>query len=62
MFFTAAHLQGFSSERSFLIHLLYCRYRNVTIWARVQPCAGLNVVSVIPLVIPFSTAHSTASV
>ena len=37
------------------------RHRNVTIWARVQGALGLNVVSVVPWVMPFSTAHSTAS-
>ena len=36
------------------------RYRNATICARVQTALGLKVVSVVPLVIPFSTAHSIA--
>ena len=37
------------------------RYRKVTIWARVQFALGLKVVAVVPAVIPFSTAHRTAS-
>ena len=37
------------------------RNRKVTIWARVQFVLGLKVVSLVPLVTPFSTAHSTAS-
>ena len=36
------------------------RYRKVTIWARVQLVLGLKVVSLVPLVTPFSTAHWTA--
>ena len=32
----------------------------MTICARVQPSAGLNVVADVPLVTPFSTAHATA--
>ena len=36
------------------------RYRNVTTWARLQFSVGLKVVAVLPLVIPFSTAHRTA--
>ena len=37
------------------------RQRKVTICALVQVSLGLNVVSLVPLVMPFSTAHSTAS-
>ena len=36
------------------------RYRKVMIWPRVQGVSGEKVVSVVPLVMPFSTAHSTA--
>ena len=36
------------------------RYRNVTIWARVQFALGLKVVAVVPPVMPFSAAHRTA--
>ena len=36
------------------------RYRNVTIWARVQSLLGEKVVAVVPTVIPFSKAHRTA--
>ena len=36
------------------------RNRKVTIWARVQLVLGLKVVSLVPLVTPFSTAHWTA--
>ena len=34
--------------------------RKVTIWARLQVTFGLKVVALVPLVIPFSTAHRTA--
>ena len=37
------------------------RYRNVTIWARVQGAAGANVVALVPLVTPSATAHWTAA-
>ena len=37
------------------------RYRKVTIWARVQVASGANLLSPTPSVIPFSTAHWTAS-
>ena len=37
------------------------RYRKVTAWARDTGVLGLNVVAVVPLVMPFATAHSTAS-
>ena len=36
------------------------RHRKVTIWARVQSAPGLKVVSLVPLVMLFSMAHSTA--
>ena len=36
------------------------RYRNVTIWARVQLSFGAKCVLSMPVVISFSTAHSTA--
>ena len=39
---------------------LAARYRKVTPCARVQMSSGLKVVSVVPLVMPFSTAHATA--
>ena len=48
--------------RSFDIYLPIQRYRKVTVCARVQGSSGLNVVSEVPAVILFSTAHSTASV
>ncbi len=35
--------------------------RKVTTWARVQVALGEKVVAEVPPVIPFSTAHSTAS-
>ena len=38
------------------------RNRKVTIWARVQLLLGLKVVSLVPLVTPLATAHSTARV
>ena len=38
------------------------RYRNVTIWARVQGASGANVVALVPLVTPSATAHWTAAV
>lgn len=38
------------------------RYRKVTIWAQLQVASGEKVVSVVPPVIAFSTAHSTALV
>ena len=37
------------------------RQRKVTICALVQSASGLNFVAVVPLVIPLSTAHKTAS-
>ena len=37
------------------------RYRNVTIWARVQARAGENVSAVVPEVMPSSATHATAS-
>jgi len=37
---------------------LQARYRKVTTWARLQAAVGPKVVSVRPLVMPFSTAHS----
>ena len=37
------------------------RKRNVTISARVQVLSGLNVFALVPLVMPFATAQSTAS-
>ena len=40
---------------------LRARYRNVTPWPRVQVASGAKVVSVMPFVIPLSTAHFTAS-
>ena len=39
----------------------YSRHRNVTICALVQPLPGLKVELVVPLVIPLSVAHFTAS-
>ena len=40
--------------------LVIARYRKVTICALVQVISGLNTVSEVPLVMPLSTAHSTA--
>ena len=40
--------------------LIYLQ-RKVTIWPREQVASGLKVVSPVPMVTPFSTAHSTAS-
>ena len=37
------------------------RQRKVTICALVQSAPGLNFIAVVPLVIPLSTAHKTAS-
>ena len=37
------------------------RYKKVTIWARVQVSFGLNVVSLVPLVMPCCTAQATAA-
>ncbi len=37
------------------------RQRKVTICALVQSASGLNFIAVVPLVIPLSTAHKTAS-
>lgn len=37
------------------------RNRKVTIWARVQTMSGPKVVALVPAVMLFSTAHSTAS-
>ena len=37
------------------------RQRNVTICALVQSASGLNFIAVVPLVIPLSTTHKTAS-
>ena len=45
---------------SFKCYLLRQRYRKVTLCARVQSASGLKVVAEVPLVMPFSTAHSTA--
>ena len=39
---------------------LAARYRKVTIWPRVQVLSGEKVVSLVPLVTPFSTAQATA--
>ena len=36
------------------------RYRKVTICPRVQVSSGLNVVPLVPFVMPFSTAQRTA--
>ena len=47
---------GFMSAAYFLQ-----RQRKVTICALVQSASGLNFVAVVPLVIPLSTAHKTAS-
>ena len=47
-------------SRMSAVHFLQ-RQRKVTICARVQLVSGLNAVSLVPLVMPFSTAHSTAS-
>ena len=38
---------------------LEARYRNVTLWPRVQVAFGANVVSVTPFVMPFSIAQAT---
>ena len=38
----------------------YCRYRKVTIWARVQPPLGEKAPAPVPWVMPFFTAHCTA--
>lgn len=37
------------------------RYRKVMIWPLVQTLLGLKAVALVPPVIPFSTAHFTAS-
>lgn len=37
------------------------RYRNDTIWPRVQAASGLNVVALVPAVIFSATAHWTAA-
>ena len=37
------------------------RQRKVTICALVQSASGLNFIAVVPLVIPLSTTHKTAS-
>lgn len=42
------------------VYLCSARYRKVTIWAQVQVMSGLNVVSEVPTVMPFSTAQATA--
>ena len=42
------------------VHFLQ-RQRKVTICALVQSASGLNFIAVVPLVIPLSTAHKTAS-
>ena len=47
---------GFMSAAYFLQ-----RQRKVTICALVQSASGLNFIAVVPLVIPLSTAHKTAS-
>ena len=39
----------------------WARKRKVTAWPRVQGASGLKVVSVVPLVMPFSRAQATAS-
>ena len=56
-------LQGglFGMKKAVLWGHFMHRHRKVTIWARVQPLLGLKVVSVVPLVTPLDTAHSTAS-
>ena len=46
---------------AFLFYLLYCRYRKVTICARVQSASGLKAAAAVPEVMPFSTAQDTAS-
>ena len=46
---------------AFLFYLLYCRYRKVTICARVQSALGLKAAAAVPEVMPFSTAQDTAS-
>ena len=53
-------MQGYSS---FIYFEGYCasRYMKVTIWARVQGALGLNVVALVPEVIPSATAQATAS-
>ena len=51
-----------TSDRSFDVYLPRQRYRKVTIWARVQSSSGPKVVAEVPTVMPFPTAHSTASV
>ena len=54
---------GLPEQSCFFMVSLYVlsRYRNVTIWPRVQGLPGLNVVALVPLVISFFTAQSTAS-
>lgn len=40
---------------------IYCAlYRNVTTWPRVQVAFGEKCVVLVPLVMPFATAHCTA--
>lgn len=48
--------------RSFNVYLPKQRYRKVTVSARRQSLSGLKVVAEVPSVMPFSAAHSTASV
>lgn len=40
---------------------LLSRYKEVTIWARVQEALGLEVLAPMPEVMPSSTAQATAS-
>ena len=42
-------------------HQLYALYRNATTCPRVQVSSGLNVVALVPLVMPSATAQATAS-
>lgn len=37
------------------------RYKKVTVWARFTVAFGAKVSALVPLVMPFSTAHRTAS-
>ena len=41
--------------------LPWARQRRVTAWAREQTTLGLKAVAEVPVVMPFSTAQSTAS-
>ena len=58
---SAAPLRLRPSQPRLAHALTYSRYRNVTIWARVQAPFGPNRPLLCPLVMPFSSAHCTAA-